>query len=228
MHESDDGRRAERNRSASEVAAGSFGEWLSQTHAALRGTGGTNVPCGECVGCCVSSYYIPIRPDDLRSLARVPDQWLVRSAQTGQWMIGYHDDGRCPMLLNGQCSIYADRPQTCRDYDCRIFAAAGIEAGDDSKRVINERVRAWRFTYETPVERQMHAAVQRTAAFIREQRSSFPQGRVPTSPTGVAVLAVKSFGVFLDPGVDSKTPPDIAAAILTDARRFDEAPDDSH
>ncbi len=206
--------------SSTEVAAGAFGEWLSQTHAALRGTGGTDVPCGDCVGCCVSSYYIPIRPADRRALELVPDRWLVRSGRSGQWLIGYRDDGTCPMQKNGGCSIYADRPQTCRDYDCRIFAAAGIEAGDDTKRVINQRVRAWRFTYATDAEQQSHAAIKRTAAFVRAEAASFTE-RVPTSPTGIAVFAVKAFTVFLEPDIDAKTPAEIAAALLVASRKFD-------
>ena len=30
---------------------------------------------------------------------------------------------------NGGCSIYPHRPETCRTYDCRVFTAAGMNAG---------------------------------------------------------------------------------------------------
>jgi Fe-S-cluster containining protein len=205
------------------VAAGAFGEWLSQTHAALRGKGGTDVPCGDCVGCCVSSYFIPVRPEDTRALARIPDALLVRAsgAGGGPWMISYRQDGTCPMLEGGKCSIYADRPQTCRDYDCRVFAAAGIDAGDQDKHVINRRVRAWRFAYPTAEDKNEHEAVKLAAAFIRDKRSSFPGGRAPTSPTGIAVLAVKTYSVFLDPEVAAKSDAQIAAAIIAASRSFD-------
>ncbi|MFA6001077.1 MAG: hypothetical protein WC828_03075 [Thermoleophilia bacterium] len=43
-------------------------------------------------------------------------------------------DGCCPMLIDGGCSIYEHRPLTCRIYDSRVFAAAGIVAGGDDRK----------------------------------------------------------------------------------------------
>ncbi len=134
--------------------------------------------------------------------------------------MGYHDDGTCPMLDAGQCTIYHQRPQTCRDYDCRVFAAAGIDAGGDDKHVINERVRAWQFTYPTDDDRRAHDAVQSAAAFIRDRSSSFPRGRAPTAPTGIAVLAIKVYTIFLDaPSLGNEA--DTARAIVAASREFD-------
>ena len=135
-------------------------------------------------------------------------------------MMGYRDDGTCPMLEGGKCSIYPQRPQTCRDYDCRVFAAAGIDAGGDDKEVINRRVRAWRFTYESDTDRAAHRAVQSAAAFIQHQGDSFP-GRAPTAPTGIAVLAIKAYAVFLDPMIETRSESDIATAIIRASRDFD-------
>lgn len=207
------------------IAAGHFGAWLEQARASLRGAAGTNVPCGDCVGCCVSSYYIPLRAEDTHARALIPDDMLVEAAgpPPGRLMIGYHADGTCPMLAAGKCRIYAQRPQTCRDYDCRIFAAAGIDAGGPDKIVINTRVRAWRFTYETESERRAHAAITAAATFIREQRAHFPGGRAPTTPTGIAVLAIKAHGVFLDESIDARSPEQTALAIIAASRAFDAA-----
>ncbi len=59
--------------------------------------------------------------------------------------MGFDAHGRCPMLQNGRCAIYPHRPQTCRDYDCRIFAATGIDAGGKEKAAVNARAARWRF-----------------------------------------------------------------------------------
>ncbi len=202
------------------VAAGPFGSWLAQTRAFLRGDGGADVPCGDCVGCCVSAYFIPIRPEDRAALANIPAQHLI-SAPQGKLMMEYLADGSCPMLRAGQCSIYQHRPQTCRDYDCRIFAAAGIAAGGADKVVINRRVRAWRFTYPATVDQQAHDAVQAAAVFIQTQRACFPGGRAPTAPTGIAVLAIKAYQVFLDDNIQTKSATELAAAIIKASREFD-------
>jgi uncharacterized protein len=203
------------------VAAGSFGSWLMQTRAVLRGDAGSDVPCGDCVGCCVSSYYIPIRPADRQ--AAIPAKHLVVApGQTaGHAMMGYLPDGTCPMLSAGKCSIYASRPQTCRDYDCRIFAAAGIDAGGEDKAVINRRVRQWRFNYSTAEEREAHVAIKAAANFVRTRGASFPGGRAPTAPTGIAVLAIKSYAVFLNRRLASQSDAQIALAIVKASGEFD-------
>jgi uncharacterized protein len=211
------------------VAAGPFIEWLRQAHDALRGDGGSDVPCGDCVGCCVSSYFIPIRPQDQAAFAAIPPEVLVTAPgqPSGHKMMGYRADGTCPMLNAGKCSVYQHRPQTCRDYDCRIFAAAGIDAGGADKSIINDRVRAWRFTYPSDEDRRVHEAVQAAATFIREHRADFPGGRAPTAPTGVAVLALKVYGLFLDPDLRMKSNATIAMSIIKASGAFDAGVNDS-
>jgi hypothetical protein len=124
------------------------------------------------------------------------------------------------MLEDRKCSIYAVRPQTCLDYDCRIFAAAGIDAGGDDKAVINRRVREWRFSYPEQTDRREHEAVRAAASFIRDRRDSFTV-RVPAGPMGIAVFAIKSYPVFLDPAVANNSDAEVARAILEAVRGFD-------
>jgi uncharacterized protein len=207
------------------VPAGNFCEWLEQMRASLRGDAGTDVPCGTCVGCCVSSYHIPIRPDDAAAREAIPAELLVAAPgqPKGHLMMGYMEDGTCPMLRVGKCSIYNERPQTCRDYDCRIFAAAGIDAGGPDKFVINKRVNEWRFAYPSEADQRAHQAVLSAAAFIRDKRGSFPGGRGPTAPTGVAVLAIKAYALFLNPAVRSLSDEEIARAVVDASRAFDSA-----
>jgi len=135
-------------------------------------------------------------------------------------MMGYRSDGTCPMLNAGQCSIYSHRPQTCRDYDCRIFAAAGIDAGA-GKDVINKRVSEWRFDYPTDADKAAHAAVLAASVFIREKKASFPGGRAPTASTGIAVLALKSYRVFFAHDLQRRSDAEIAGAIIKASGEFD-------
>src|SRR5688572_25485326 len=105
------------------IAAGAFGHWLSQARESLRGNAGMDVPCGDCTGCCTSSYSVQLRPEDQRALARIPPSLLVRAPgfPPGHMTMPCRSDGTCPMLTADRCTVYADRPQTCLDYDCRIF-----------------------------------------------------------------------------------------------------------
>ncbi len=208
------------------IAAGAFCTWLAAARDSLHGNRGSDVPCGDCVGCCVSSYFIPVRPEDKDALDAIPAKYLVNAPNEprGQWLMGYREDGTCPMLSDHKCTIYAKRPQTCRDYDCRVFAAAGIDAGGDDKIVINRRVHAWRFTYPSAADVAAHEAVKAAAAFISTKRDSFPGGRAPTAPTGIAVLAVKVYPVFLDAATEGKADADIALAIIAASREFDSRP----
>ena len=205
------------------IAAGPFAAWLAHARATLRGDAGIDVPCGDCTGCCTSGYSIQLRPADHRALAAVPAQWLMEPAAfaPGQKTLAPRPDGTCRMLESGRCTIYADRPQTCLDYDCRVFAAAGIDAGGEDKAVINRRVRDWRFDYPDEEDRRAHAAVRAAARFIRRVGDGSAGIRVPTSPMGVAVLAVKVSDVFLDPAHAALDDARLGHAVVEAAREFD-------
>lgn len=203
-------------------AAGEFGAWLEQMRAVLRGEAEAAVPCDGCVGCCVSSYPIPLRPSDAVALAEVPDQYLQWPASASEpARMGFRDDGTCPMLVEHRCTIYADRPRTCRDYDCRIYAAAGL-VPDGRRTVIQQRVEEWRFRYEDAQSRARAAAVRRAAAFIRDHAACFPTAMRGHSATAAAVLAVKVYPLFMD-GQPDRAVPDQVNAVLEAARAFDTA-----
>src|SRR5262245_32601072 len=97
-----------------QVAAGPFLKWLDEFRASLRGNGGTDVPCGECVGFFVSSYSILVRPEDKAARAAIPADLLVAAPglPKGHKVMGYYTDGTCPMLSDRKCTIYTSRPQT--------------------------------------------------------------------------------------------------------------------
>jgi len=214
------------------VPAGDFSAWLLVTEASLRsGTGSADVPCGACRGCCRSSMFIHIRPEETQTLRRIPRKLLFPAPglPKGHVLMGYDDQGRCPMLIDERCSIYEDRPQTCRDYDCRVFAATGIAVDREAQPKIARRVAAWAFTYESGESRAEHGTVQAAAAFLQANRDLFPPGSLPNYPVQLAALAVSIFRLFSD--LTAKTPKDpsldsdaaIAQAILN-ALRDGEAP----
>jgi hypothetical protein len=100
--------------------------------------------------------------------------------------MGYDERGHCPMLVDDRCSIYEYRPRTCRTYDCRVFAAAGLSAADDGKPLVDERARRWRFEHPTSVDVADHDAVRAAAVSLR---ASQDEARTAIE---VAVLAVRS------------------------------------
>jgi uncharacterized protein len=197
-----------------DLHAGEFSAWLRRTRSAQTDRGGADVPCGECIACCTSSYFIHIGPGETQTLSRIPKELLFPAPglPTGHLLLGYDEKGRCPMLVDGKCSIYAHRPQTCRSYDCRVFPAAGIAAGDHDKELINLRIRRWKFSYPTEGDRNEQFAVQAAARFLREHADCFPDGFVPSNPAQLAILAIRVYDVF----VDSSDAPDRPGRTVTD------------
>lgn len=160
--------------------AGAFGVWLDGMGTALAGEAEADVPCGTCTACCASSQFVHVAPDEADALAHIPRELLFPAPglPRGHVLMGYDDQGRCPMLTDGGCSIYEHRPRTCRTYDCRVFPAAGVTP--DDKPLVAERAARWRFRYESPGDEARHAAVRAAAAAMDDG----------ASPTEVAVKAV--------------------------------------
>lgn len=203
------------------IDAGYFGEWLQRACAALRSNIGMDVPCGSCVGCCTSHYSILLRPHDA-ALDLVPAAVLsgVPGVSYPHFKMNPRSDGTCPMFNEGRCSIYASRPQTCLDYDCRVFAATGLTVRED-KPVIRQRIRAWRFQYENEHAQQQHAAIRAAATFMQTHAEMFPTGWLPTNASGLAVLAIKTHEVFMK--LQHEDAAVTVTAILEARRAFDTA-----
>lgn len=202
-------------------AAGEFSDWLRGFRRSLRDGTDNDVACGDCVGCCSSSYFIHVGPEEKESLKRIPPETGIPAPgmPKGHLLMGYKPDGRCPMLGEDRlCTIYPSRPKTCRAYDCRVFAAAGITAGGADKSVINERVKSWKFEYASEADRRSHRSVKQAAKFIREHAKLFPGGRIPTDPSQLAILAIEVHSIFLDPSSKEWTDAQIAQAIVEQSR----------
>lgn len=196
--------------------------------AVLKGEQHADVPCDGCVGCCVSSYAIPLRPTDKVALDAVPSRYLRIPVGGGLARMEYRQDGTCPMLEAGRCTIYADRPQTCRDYDCRIYAATGL-LPDGDRPVIRDRVLEWRFDFHSHEEFAQHEALCRATRFIREHATLFPAAMRADSAAAAAVLALKVWPLFArGSGANEKgdepedpSPPEQARRVQQAARAFD-------
>jgi len=181
------------------VAAGDFSAWMVEIQGAIRGENGSDVPCGGCTACCTSSQFVHIGPDETDTLSQIPAELLFPAPQLppGHVLLGYDERGHCPMLIDDRCSIYEHRPRACRTYDCRIFPAAGLDIDDDDKPLIARRARRWRFSFPTPADAELHAAVRAAASSLEERPDVLPDGVAPTNTTQRAVLAVQVHAAFL-------------------------------
>ncbi len=174
-----------------DLPAGHFASWLREFRAAQTTGAAIDVPCGDCRACCTSSYFVHVRPDEAATLARIPAGLLFPApgAPGGHLVMGYDARGHCPIFRDGECSIYEDRPATCRAYDCRVFAAAGIDA---DRPAITQRARRWVFGYAAKSDRELHAAVRAAARSLRDHPERFPAGADPSNPAQVALLAAET------------------------------------
>lgn len=177
------------------VEAGDFAEWLRGAEASLRtGKEGMVVPCGSCTACCHASLFIPIGPDETRALQRIPQELRFQEPlmPKGHQLMGYGlETGRCPMFVEQQCSIYEDRPQACRNFDCRMLAATGVNIEEAYSEGVRQRVKDWEFTYASEESREEHELLRETAAFLMDKREKFPVARVPRHPGRLAGMAVR-------------------------------------
>jgi len=183
-----------------DLAAGRFSSWMVEIQGALRGERGSDVPCSGCTACCTSSQFIHIEPDETDTLTHIPAELLFPAPRMprGHVVLGYDERGHCPMLIDNECSIYEHRPRTCRAYDCRVFAAAGVEMNDDGRELIGRQARRWQFDFPSQDDRNQHDAVRAAARFLSERPDVVPVDMAPAKPTQLAVLALEIHEVFLD------------------------------
>jgi Fe-S-cluster containining protein len=180
------------------LMAGEFSSWVVEMEAAILGQGESRVPCGGCTACCTSSQFIHISPDETDALSHIPADLLFPAPRlpSGHVLLGYDEQGRCPMLVDDQCSIYEHRPRTCRTYDCRIFPAAGLK-GDEDNALIARQARRWQFSFPSPADQIEHDAVRAAATFLDGHRDLLSDASVPANATQLAVLALEIHHVFL-------------------------------
>ena len=213
------------------LAAGDFSTWLAGMERALRGEESSDVPCGGCTACCTSSQFVHIGADEAETLARIPTALLFPAPRLpdGNVVLGYDENGRCPMLIDDECSIYEHRPRSCRTYDCRVFPAAGVEVDDGKQRTIARRARRWRFGFPTEIDQVRHDAVRAAATFVRERSDLLPDAVAPANATQHAVLAVQLHDAFMrhddETGRSVAVDPEPAAVQVILTSRLGPGPD---
>jgi len=194
------------------VSGGEFSRWLHdylRAQTAAEPTG--DVPCGDCNACCKASYFIPIRSEERETIALIPASRLTRAANDNEpkWALDQSYGGSCPMLVDDACSIYAQRPRTCRRYDCRVFFATGVGPGSGPRTAVNERVWRWRFDYPSELVVASQSAVLSAVAFL--QRCANLINPAPTNTAELAKASVLVHELFLEP--TTQTDATLAAAI---------------
>ena len=193
---------------ASSIDAGDFGQWLKRTQAAQP----ADVPCGECNACCRAGYFIHVADAEHQTRQSIPTELIFPAPGQGgkQWVMGFDTTGACPMLQNNSCSIYTHRPQTCRDYDCRLFSAAGISISQfeegDAKAGVDRQVKRWRFSYSHPQDQQKHEAIKAAAAFLARHRQQLDTLE-PTTATGLALASLHIYKLFLSDDISTPATP---------------------
>lgn len=128
--------------------------------------------------------FVHIGPEETETIRRIPRALLFPAPgrPKGHFVLGYDERGHCPMLVDERCSIYDHRPRTCREYDCRVFAATGVVPDQPD---IAQRAAEWEFEHDT-------GECHRAAEFLREKRL------VPRNPADFAMLAVKVSKLFAE------------------------------
>ena len=198
--------------------AGAFDPWLARTRTGFDQPATADVPCKGCSACCRAGYFVHLGPYDDAARAHIPPELLFPApGLPGHQILPVTESGQCPMYGATGCTIYAHRPQTCRDYDCRVFAATGIDAGVDE---VDARVAAWRF--QAPDRKR--AAVARCAAFVQHHEADL-RDLLPEHPPQRAVAVLRAAALFENDG-DSEAAggsPAASAARLAEIRRLLEA-----
>jgi uncharacterized protein len=183
---------------ASTLPAGTFSSWLHDIRSALQEDSSIRVPCGTCRACCHSSYFIHIKPDERNTLKRIPNnlRFPAPLRPDGHLVMGYDQDGRCPMLSGNRCSIYTDRPITCRVFDSRVLAASGLVHHSSENNAVFHQARRWQFHCPSKRDRQLLSAVRAAAIFLKMHPDCIPGGLACCDDIQVAVSAIKVYDVF--------------------------------
>lgn len=167
-------------------------QWLAATRDVIRGEAEADVPCDGCTACCRSGQFIHVGPDELDALANIPDELLFPApgAPPGHRLMGYDENGHCPMLVDDRCSIYEHRPATCRAFDCRVFAATGV-APEGAQSAMGAVVAQWHFDVDGERATRQAAALLTAGAFVERNRDTERFARSGTTQLGIAVTAVQ-------------------------------------
>lgn len=197
--------------------AGVFGAWLATLESAAATRADMNVPCGDCNACCRAGYFIAIEPDEGDTLGHIPPELVFPApGRPGHRVMGFDEAGRCPMLVDGVCSIYPHRPRSCRHYDCRIFTAAGFVPDDPPRRDVARRASCWTFRYSGGQDRDRHRAIRAAGRFLEDHADELGEA-LPATATQRALAALHVHPLFLHRGAERPAEAVPSVASVADA-----------
>ena len=187
------------NDTCTKLSAGPFSLWLRNIREALSEKKGISVPCGKCTACCRSSFFIYINGHETQTLNQIPSKFLFPAPfhPPGYKVLGYNQEGCCPMLVKNACSIYRNRPHACRYFDCRILHACGLETDEVMNGPVFQQARRWEFSYPHPRDFTLQTAVRDAARFLRTHPKCVESHIIPRDAIQLSVIAIKVFDVFL-------------------------------
>jgi hypothetical protein len=196
--------------------AGDFASWIGEMRAGLRHGASVDVPCTGCTACCRSSQFVLIEADEQDTTDHIPPEYLCPAPRMpgGSFVLGFGEDGACPMPGPQGCSIYEFRPRACRVYDCRVFTACGFYPKGEARVMVAKRAKQWQFSFSSDAGRAEIAAVRRAADFLRHHPDALPTRAGTPDLTQVAALAVSASDLF----VADEDDPD-PAAVRAELRR---------
>jgi uncharacterized protein len=205
------------------LQAGRFSTWLRNIRISVAEGRGIAVPCGDCNVCCRSSQFIHVAPSETRTLNRVPKELFFPAPflAKGYMVLGYDEHGRCPMLKKDKCSIYRNRPATCRSFDCRILPASGVNVVEKDYNLIVKQAQRWQFSYSNDHDYILQSAVQTAAAFLTEHRDSFPTKWVPRNSIQLAFLSIMVYDAFLEKKRPKRYESEIVKKVLNIYKRIE-------
>ena len=117
-------------------------------------------------------------------------------------LLGYDEHGRCPMLTEGAARSTSTGPARAAPMTAGSSRPPASSPKAASRRIAR-RARRWRFEHPAEADRDQHEAVRAAVTFIRRHAADLPEGAVPATATGLAVLAIELHGTFLDRDADS-------------------------
>lgn len=120
----------------------------------VKGWNGNELPCEECGGKCCK--YAPIEmpvwdkvKDKINLDDYVHDRVYPGTSMEAMVVWKKETDGECAFLENGRCSIYSDRPKSCRAVGTTIPCAyVDPEAVDRFIRQAKKRLKGRQFISE--------------------------------------------------------------------------------
>ena len=78
-----------------------------------------DVPCNGCTLCCHRDLVRILPHEDVAKFCVVPHPLMP-----GAFVLEHKQNGDCVYLGDGGCTRHHDKPQMCREMDCRRIAAA--------------------------------------------------------------------------------------------------------